>query len=134
MKMTKIDNIIIKSSYCLMVLLFVGFLLYQPFMVMKIIALILGAFYVFFLMMHLAIGYPLFFLIMYTNDFLEKYDVFEDTSMILDRIIKGFYIICVLMLFYVGIPFLGVMLWNSSVDIELAIKTLEMILGNKLKK
>ncbi len=131
--MTKIDNIITKSSYRLMILLFVGFLLYQPFMVMKIIALLLGAFYIFFLMMHLAIGYPLFFIIMCTNDFLKKYDFFKDTSMIVDRIIKGFYIIYVLMLFYVGIPFLGVMLWNGSIDIELAIRTLEMILGNKLK-
>lgn len=127
--MKKIDKIIISIVVLsAIVLLGYGLTFYLP-MLLKTLGSILGAAYVFFLMMHIGLFYPLFAICMAISDNTRDSDILkaiESRSSILYELTNIAMYGVALTLVYVGVPLIIAMLVNGDINIYNAFESLKL--------
>ena len=131
--MKKIDKIIISIVVVsAIVLLGYGLTFYLP-MLLKILALILGAAYVFFLMMHIGLCYPLFAICITISDNTRDNDILktiQSKSVILYALTNIAMYGVALALIYVGVPLVIAMLVSGDINIYNAFESLKLWFRN----
>jgi len=129
-KIDKIINSIVVVSA--IVLLGYGLTFYLP-MLLKILALILGAAYVFFLMMHIGLCYPLFAICITISDNTRDNDILktiQSKSVILYALTNIAMYGVALALIYVGVPLVIAMLVSGDINIYNAFESLKLWFRN----
>jgi len=129
-KIDKIINSIVVVSA--IVLLGYGLTFYLP-MLLKILALILGAAYVFFLMMHIGLCYPLFAICITISDNTRDNDILktiQSKSVILYALTNIAMYGVALALIYVGLPLVIAMLVSGDINIYNAFESLKLWFRN----
>ena len=129
--MKRIDKIITYIiAVSAIVLLGYGLTFYLP-TLLKSLAAIIGAVYVFFLMMHLGLCYPLFAICFTISDNTRDSDILktiESRSSILYVLTNIVMYGTALALIYVGVPLIIAMLVNGDVNIYNAFESLKLYL------